>query len=181
MVKIARISSKRLLKDADALAQESGQIQLLGKDLAVIDSRLSKRLAEELRDRIVDKYHTFINTDADELQNRNDSMVFVAQEDDGRYGVHVIGHEILYDEFGTGTLGEHHPHPKKSKYPLNPYNSGKMIEFDGEGNGYWFFKGEIDYGQPAGMFVYNALKELSSEKRKIGKEILSETIRKRRK
>lgn len=180
MVKIARISSKQLLKDANALAQESGQFQLLGKDLAVIDSRLNKVLAEELRDRIVDKYHEFINTDADKLQNRNDSMVFVAKEDDGRYGVHVIGHEILYDEFGTGTLGEQNPHPRKNKYPLNPYNSGKMIEFDGDGNGYWFFKGEIDYGQPAGMFVYDALQELSREKRQIGKQILKETIRKRK-
>jgi len=37
------------------------------------------------------------------------------------------GVQAVYDEFGTGTEGETHPHPIKSQFNLNDYNSGETI------------------------------------------------------
>lgn len=37
------------------------------------------------------------------------------------------GNDVLYEEFGTGDEGFSHPHPVKSDYNLNDYNSGKSI------------------------------------------------------
>lgn len=37
------------------------------------------------------------------------------------------GKDVLYEEFGTGDEGQSNPHPVKSKYNLNDYNSGEYI------------------------------------------------------
>lgn len=37
------------------------------------------------------------------------------------------GKDVIYEEFGTGDKGEDNPHPVKSKYNLNDYNSGSYI------------------------------------------------------
>ena len=41
--------------------------------------------------------------------------------------VSMSGPQALYDEFGTGTIGEQNPHPIKNEFGLNPYNSGPLI------------------------------------------------------
>lgn len=86
----------------------------------------------------------------------------------------VSGSQVLYTEFGTGTIGESHPHPEKSKYNLNPYNSGKTIRPNKKKDStaskegiplnslYWTYinkSGEKVYTQgiPAGMQVYRAV------------------------
>lgn len=46
--------------------------------------------------------------------------------DDG-YKLIVKGKDVIYEEFGTGDRGEDDPHPDKSKYNLNDYNSGYFI------------------------------------------------------
>lgn len=46
--------------------------------------------------------------------------------DDG-YKLIAKGKDVIYEEFGTGDRGEDDPHPDKSKYNLNDYNSGYFI------------------------------------------------------
>ena len=41
--------------------------------------------------------------------------------------ISMSGPQALYEEFGTGTMGEQNPHPIKEEFDLNPYNSGKTI------------------------------------------------------
>lgn len=47
---------------------------------------------------------------------------------DGGYKLIAEGKDVIYEEFGTGDLGQQDPHPDKSKYNLNDYNSGQYIE-----------------------------------------------------
>ena len=46
---------------------------------------------------------------------------------DNGYKLIAKGKDVLYEEFGTGDKGEDNPHPDKSKYNLNDYNSGYSI------------------------------------------------------
>lgn len=46
---------------------------------------------------------------------------------DNGYKLIAKGKDVLYEEFGTGDRGEDDPHPDKSKYNLNDYNSGYFI------------------------------------------------------
>lgn len=39
----------------------------------------------------------------------------------------MAGFQAIYDEFGTGTIGEMNPHRAKGNFELNPYNSGETI------------------------------------------------------
>lgn len=46
---------------------------------------------------------------------------------DNGYKLIAKGKDVIYEEFGTGDMGEQNPHPDKSKYDLNDYNSGQYI------------------------------------------------------
>lgn len=43
------------------------------------------------------------------------------------YALESKGKDVVYEEFGTGDEGASHPHPAKSNYNLNDYNSGEYI------------------------------------------------------
>lgn len=43
------------------------------------------------------------------------------------YALASKGKDVVYEEFGTGDEGASHPHPVKSNYNLNDYNSGEYI------------------------------------------------------
>ena len=43
------------------------------------------------------------------------------------YEIRSSGKDVIYEEFGTGDRGEQEPHPVKSNYNLNDYNSGQYI------------------------------------------------------
>ena len=103
--------------------------------------------------------------------------------------VGIRGSQAIYDEFGTGTVGANNPHPEKSNYNLNDYNSGKTIrpnsrkdtEASKQGiplNGlYWTYKfnGEKIYtqGRPAGMHVYKGHNKVKN----IMKKIINDKVR----
>lgn len=86
--------------------------------------------------------------------------------------VTMYGKQAIYNEFGTGTLGQRSPHPGKKRFNLNEYNSGKTIrpatkgvtEKTGIPTGelYWTYKdanGEVRYtqGTPAQKEGYDSL------------------------
>lgn len=111
----------------------------------------------------------------------------------------IQGAQALYDEYGTGTVGENNPHPNKDS-SLNPYNSGKTIrpnpgipssgvgitEASKQGiplNGlYWTYKhnGKKIYtqGRPAGKHVYKASSKIKKEAKKIIKKRVGEILSK---
>ena len=102
--------------------------------------------------------------------------------------VSMSGPQALYDEFGTGTIGEQNPHPIKNEFGLNPYNSGPTIRVAGEntngikaGELYWTYKdegGTIHYTQgiPAQKEGYDSLKDTIKAAPSIIKKRMEETL-----
>lgn len=98
-------------------------------------------------------------------------MSFNIYKQDNERTVAMEGSQALYEEFGTGTIGERNPHPRKQESGLNPYNSGKTIRpattkdnaISGipVGELFWTYKDEkgktrYTQGIPAGKEAYNA-------------------------
>ena len=106
--------------------------------------------------------------------------------------VFMSGEQALYCEFGTGTEGENRPHPIKSEFELNDYNSGKTIRpmsaelkakkgipIDGL---YWTYKdsdGNIVYTQgiPAQKEGYDSLMNAIKKAPEIVKKRMEETLK----
>lgn len=116
--------------------------------------------------------------------------------DDG-YKLIAKGKDVLYEEFGTGDRGEDDPHPDKSKFNLNDYNSGyfimsvedignqDLLDFlkeEGITSGkYWSYRknGERHFtqGVPSGKEMWNTRNEMIKNiipkaKKELGVELL---------
>lgn len=92
------------------------------------------------------------------------------------------GENAVYDEFGTGEQGADKPHPTKSKFGLNPYNSGPFIFYNQfAGRRQWYYRpmaGMMYFtdsgateGIPAGKQMYTTAQILKKNKNAIAKEV----------
>lgn len=121
-----------------------------------------------------------------------EEMDFYKTGSDTEKTIAMSGPQAVYSEFGTGTQGGLHPHPKKNEYGLNPYNSGPTIraatsKVNNEhgipvGTLYWTYKdpsGEIQYTQgiPAQKEVYNAGQTVLNKMPSIIKKRLGEIFK----
>jgi hypothetical protein len=116
---------------------------------------------------------------------------------DNGYKLTAKGKDVLYEEFGTGDRGEDDPHPDKSKFNLNDYNSGyfimsvedignqDLLDFlkeEGITSGkYWSYRknGERHFtqGVPSGKEMWNTRNEMIKNiipkaKKELGVELL---------
>lgn len=151
-----------------------------------------KSLKSELKEtdkKIVDDMSEFVkkevsrNLAATPYKDGNeDAEPYISKKGNNtKVGMH--GTQVLYDEFGTGSKGQESPHPEKSKFGLNPYNSGKTIKINKKGELFWIYKnksGELvkTNGIPAGKQVYNANIMLRGRKYQIIKKRVGEVISK---
>lgn len=147
LIKSLNTLSKTLEKMPNELVNELGALGL-------------EKLNEKYSQRKQDENITDINTSVKPSENRCDIL--------------SQGKDVIYEEFGTGDEGKGNPHPDKSKYNLNDYNSGKYIRNANEKSAqhgitdgkYWTYKkdGDIKYtqGVPSGKEMFetsNYLKE----------------------
>lgn len=108
----------------------------------------------------------------------------------------MAGTQAIYNEFGTGTLGEISPHPIKSSFKLNAYNTGKTIrrassidvsraarqgENIPEGGLFWTFRdsnGKTRYtqGTPAQQEVYKSLLSTIDKSKEIISKRMEEVL-----
>lgn len=147
LIKSLNALSKTLEKMPNELVNELGVLGL-------------EKLNEKYSQRKQDENITDINTSIKPSENRCDIL--------------SQGKDVIYEEFGTGDEGKGNPHPDKSKYNLNDYNSGKYIRNANESSAqhgitdgkYWTYKkdGDIKYtqGVPSGKEMFetsNYLKE----------------------
>ena len=114
-----------------------------------------------------------------------ENQIYGTSSKDG-YSRQVVmsGPNAIYDEFGTGEEGAADPHPLKSKFGLNPYNSGPYVSTHVNKNGkhYWFYrpmasiepryfkKSGYTQGTPSGKQMYNTLRYLEKNKKNIVNE-----------
>ena len=117
------------------------------------------------------------------------SMDFTITGSETEKTISMIGEQALYDEFGTGTRGAENPHPAKSEFGLNDYNSGPTIraaktEINGikPGDLYWTYKdeaGEVHFTQgiPAQKEGYDSLKAMKQKAPEIIRKRMEETLK----
>lgn len=108
--------------------------------------------------------------------------------------ISMIGSQAIYHEFGTGTRGEESPHPQKSLFELNPYNSGRTIRRNTKVsstatqlgipvNGlYWTYKDENGWthytqGIPAQKVVFNADKTIKEKLPELCRKAVEEVLK----
>lgn len=162
-----------------ALNQAKHKFKLLKDGLSFASKDISTNLANVLVDEINTNYSAFVSGLSNDHQDRSDTNIYAIKLATGSKIV-ISGSQILYDEFGTGDAGLMHPHPEKSKYNLNDYNSGPYIKA-GKGGHYWTYYSAKDdkytssRGVPAGMFIYNSVENVANN---IARNIATEGIRK---
>ena len=158
------------------------------KDIKQADKKIVKELSDLGLKEIQANYATTPYKDGNE-----DVGFFTAGNDDKRT-IGVVGTQVLYNEFGTGTEGANSPHPQKGEFGLNSYNSGKTIRQNNkqnsnatkngipEGGLYWtYMDGSIKkytQGIPAGKQVYLASKTIEKEKARIIKKVVGDALSK---
>lgn len=88
------------------------------------------------------------------------------------------GDDAVYDEFGTGEEGLSDPHPMKSNFPLNDYNSGPVVSknINSKGRHYWFYRGYTE-GIPSGKQMYNTTQYLRKEVKSVAKKELNDALK----
>lgn len=106
------------LSDIDKLI---GALEQLKSDIKTISVETSKEVAEEGLKYLSKQYSKLYQDD-----NLTDIKTSIKKTEKG-YSIVASGNDVMYAEFGTGDKGENDSHPDKSKYNLNPYNSGGTI------------------------------------------------------
>lgn len=122
------------------------------------------------------------------------TKTIITNPNDGNGIIGITGSQALYDEFGTGTIGEQNPHENKGSFNLNPYNSGKTIRQNKSSNSnatnagipvnglYWTYKYQgtkiYTQGRPAGMHVYKASKKIKHKMKAITEKRIKEWLSK---
>lgn len=98
------------------------------KGLKSFCDNLDKEMDELIKD-VVENGETYLKalySSKEEDPNIGEISTDYKKINDG-YELIAKGKDIVYEEFGTGDKGLKHPHPVKSDYNLNDYNSGSFI------------------------------------------------------
>lgn len=150
--------------------------------------KASKKIVEDLANYGLEKMQE-IYAEAQSKYEDTTPMDFSITGTETEKTVSMSGPQALYDEFGTGTIGEQNPHPIKNEFGLNPYNSGPTIRRAGknvegikEGDLYWTYKddgGTVHYTQgiPAQKEGYESLKATIKKAPEIVKKRMEETLK----
>lgn len=154
-------------------------------------SKLENEIPRELAEMTADKIRTFYGQKG---FDSGDSPTIGVEKTDKGYRAYISGEKVIYDEFGTGDIGQANAHPRKDEYPLNAYNSGATIRptskltrsfmrEKGLKEGlYWTYRDSgakiYTQGVPAGLFMYRSGEWLRSNYKKIVKEKVSDMLSK---
>ena len=160
-------------------------LQVLYDDYKKMGETISKDIAEDGL-KYLDKQYQNIYQDPS-IGN----ITTKTQKTDDGYNIVASGKDVVYVEFGTGDKGENSPHPNKSEYNLNDYNSGTAIlDVEDIGNKemlsilaenqivsgkFWSYtkggKSYLTQGIPAGKQMFNTYNHLVNDSvKKIVKE-----------
>lgn len=148
-----------------ALNQMKNKFRVGFYDLQTGSKHLGEVEAQELKSEIERNYDNFISSLSHDHQDHT-YHVDIIPRSDGGYDVDVIGTQVIYDEFGTGIVGANNPHPMKSNYNLNAYNTGaKIHHFPDSNKDYWVYFADGRFvttkGVPAGAFMYNSIMNMA--------------------
>lgn len=88
-----------------------------------------EKYVEETDRKIIEESKNYLDQQyASRIKDPNITDISTSWSKKGKeYELKASGKDVVYEEFGTGDKGEQNPHPDKSKYNLNDYNSGDFI------------------------------------------------------
>lgn len=96
-------------------------------NLKVKTEKASKQITKELAEYGLKEMKNIYDSFGYLSFGNEPNSFFIEDTPDGGKNVVMQGLQAIYEEFGTGTLGEQNPHPIKSEFNLNDYNSGRTI------------------------------------------------------
>jgi len=99
------------------------------KGLEALQSNLQKEI-DEIMQEIAEKGQDYLDKQYQNALGKDPNILDLNSRIDKTtkgYNIVGFGKDVIYEEFGTGDEGENHPHPVKSEYDLNDYNSGAFI------------------------------------------------------
>lgn len=116
----------------------------------------------------------------------------------GKGAVYLQGPNAVFDEFGTGEVGQNNPHPQAGKIrftmpPYTGYVSGPVVTrlVDEQGRHYWNVPGDnrpsngyvdpetgLTYGLPSGKQIYSASVEVRKQAKNIAVGLLNDAMKK---
>lgn len=125
-------------------------LRTFSNDIKKLPDEIAREVANVGKNYLDDLY---ANTHTDQTIDISSIKTRVEETNKG-YSIVATGKDVLYAEFGTGENGLDDPHPLKSKFDLNPYNSGPTIQFNpATGRHFWYYNG-ISEGNASGMQMY---------------------------
>lgn len=169
--------TKKVNLDTNELNSLIKSLRTLSNDLHKLPNEISKSIADE---GIAYLENLYSQTHVDPTIDMSDLRCEVIETNKG-HSIVATGSEILYVEFGTGEEGADNPHPKKSEFDLNPYNSGYYVSrnISPSGRHFWFYNGVYSEGNPSGKQVFDTSNYLRDRVvKKIVKEKVGEVISK---
>ena len=157
-----------LAEEIDDIAPSEFIDKMLSKGEKILKGYNQSAPKSGLRDNIVSSFN-----------NKNGSGTLI-----------LSGKNAIYDEFGTGEEGRADPHPLKSYYNLNEYNSGPTIYYNQwAGRTGWNYKpmaGKPYFevgtgftsGVPSGKMVFNTANDLNRIKIDIATPVIKKATKK---
>lgn len=161
--------------DTTELSRLINNLRSFSNDLKRLPSDISKEVADIGLEYLENLYS---NTQTDQTIDLSDLRCEVVETSQG-HSIVASSAEILYAEFGTGEEGVDDPHPLKSDFGLNPYNSGPTIKINSNnGRHFWWYNGYSE-GNPSGKQMFQTHKFLKDNViKKVMKEKVGEVISK---
>lgn len=169
------MNSVKVNLDTNELASLIKRLRTFSNDLQKLPKEVTKEIANIGKEFLENQYAT---TQTDQTIDIDTISVDVVEKSNG-YSIIASGEEVVYAEFGTGEEGSENPHPQKSEFNLNPYNSGPTIKINREtGRHFWWYNGYSE-GNPSGKQLFNTSKFLKDNVvKKVIKEKVGEVISK---
>ena len=168
---------KKINLDTNELNSLIKSLRILSDNLKKIPDDISYEIAKQGEEFLDNQYKS---THTDHTIDINSINTMITRKQNG-YSIIAYGEELLYAEFGTGEEGADNPHPLKSNFNLNPYNSGPIVSTHINKNGrhYWFYQNEYSEGNPSGKQLFNTCNYLRKNVvKKVMKEKVGEVISK---
>lgn len=167
------------------------KLQQVKKDLSNINDVVCEEMAKQTSEVVKKGYDNLPYSST----SGNDPVQITYTKSNKGWKVVASGEGVVYEEFGTGDVGERHPHPiPPTSLGLNDYNTGATIRETsklspdfmknlGLSNGkYWTYydaEGKVyTQGIPAGKFMYKGSVWLRKNYQKIAKKKVNDVLSK---
>jgi len=166
---------KKINLDTNEISSLIKSLKTLSNDLQKLPKEITKEIADIGQEFLENEY---ANTKTDQTIDIGTISTEIVETSKG-YSIIASGEEVLYAEFGTGEEGSENPHPRKSEFGLNAYNSGPTIKVNTKtGRHFWWYNGYSE-GNASGKQVFNTSKFLKDNViQKVMKEKVGEVISK---